>query len=235
MNLFQKIALRLYPRLLHEANKEPHLFSKEEFYALKSCVLENLGRADWWDAQYLPGIKCRSCGGSGRHPKYSQSGKIYDYADCWHCTSGWYKMPKVVKLDRFHLGPYVFHQPDDAIYFFSKSDAEKSLLMRNSHERIEGWVTHGEPNRTLALLFYWVMAPSWTARRIAARYSGKSWYTSWSLRYPLRFINNILYLRRYTAHGVIESIITDLIGHCRMPYITYYGEKTSYTDPDLPF
>lgn len=96
--------------LLHHANR----YSKsQEFYAVKDMLLKKYGREDGYDIQHLPGVRCRSCGGRGQHPRYSNTPpyKIYDWADCYHCWGGWYKLPQWICLQRYRFGSYVFHRP----------------------------------------------------------------------------------------------------------------------------
>jgi len=102
------------PFLLHAANRNIKDESDEirsAFYAIKDKVLSRYGDVIGYDVQHIKGKRCNSCGGSGRHPKYGHNGKVYDYADCYHCWGGWYKFPIWVALHRIQYGNFVFHKP----------------------------------------------------------------------------------------------------------------------------
>lgn len=101
--------------LLHAANKtvrnrlgDEHI---QAFYRVKDLLLKKYGKVLGYDVQKIDGKRCNSCGGRGQHPKYGHNGKIYDWADCWHCIGGWYKLPKWIALHRIKFGSYEFHRP----------------------------------------------------------------------------------------------------------------------------
>jgi hypothetical protein len=100
--------------LLHIANRNIKGYSEESiqaFYAIKDAILKKYAQEDGYDIQKIPGKRCNSCHGTGQHPKYGHNGKVYDWADCYHCMGGWYRFPKWICLQRYKLGSYHFHRP----------------------------------------------------------------------------------------------------------------------------
>jgi len=96
--------------LLHHANRSTKAHA---FYSIKDKVLSRYGECVGYDLQKIDGKKCRSCGGSGLHARYSNTYpyKAYDWDTCWHCFGGWYRLPIWVCLSRIRFGRYVFHRP----------------------------------------------------------------------------------------------------------------------------
>lgn len=112
-------------RLLHICNSEPYCFgSKDEFYALKSRLLERYGTPDGYDVQHIPGKPCWSCEGTGG---------LYEPCGCYKCGgSGWFKHPVWISLKRHRFGRFVFHTPENRSYVKPKPDVTN----------IEGYVKH---------------------------------------------------------------------------------------------
>lgn len=106
--------MMLVAYLLHAANRTIKSRSEmyhDAFYRVKDVILSRYGTWDGYDVQHIKGKKCNSCGGRGQHPKYSYTGKIYDWADCYRCWGGWYRFPKWICLRRIKFGPFTFHKP----------------------------------------------------------------------------------------------------------------------------
>jgi hypothetical protein len=97
--------------LLHQANRCDD--RREQFYPIKDRILQRYGKEVGYDIQHITGKKCHSCGGKGYHTYYSMYPpySAYDWKDCWHCTSGWYKLPQWNCLARIRFGRYTFHRP----------------------------------------------------------------------------------------------------------------------------
>lgn len=133
---------RVLSFLLHHANR----YSKSTtFYAVKDKILKLYGCLDGYDVQKLPGKICRSCGGSGQYAKYSMHPpyKIYDYADCWHCIAGYYRLPRFVCLQRYKFGPYLFHKPLKSEEAFKNPFTKEELGWEVSERPvIAGYVEH---------------------------------------------------------------------------------------------
>lgn len=112
-------------KLLHICNSNPHCFGdKEDFYALKSRLLDRYGTPDGYDVQHIPGKPCWSCEGTGG---------LYEPCGCYKCGgSGWFKHPVWVTLRRYRMGRYVFHTPDGRSYEKPEPDVTN----------IEGYVQH---------------------------------------------------------------------------------------------
>ncbi len=187
--------------LLHHANRET---KADEFYKIKDRILTRYGTVIGHDVQFIEGKKCRSCGGTGNHPKYSwETGKVYDYADCYHCWGGWYKHPAWVLLQRIQFGKFIFHKP-----------IKKELKIKNpftkdagcdvSNEVIEGYIDHSRSKHgkdalvILFLLYDW--KGYWSRWK---KHIGHSWYWHWSWIYkPRKWPNNIAHLLRYRSKAI---------------------------------
>lgn len=172
--------------LLHQANRES---SSKEFYAVKSRILKKYGWHIGYDVQFIKGKKCNSCGGSGVHAKYGYNGRIYDYADCYHCNCGWYKLPVWNILQRLKLGNYTFHQPWQRV---NEKPATEFPI-------IEGFIEH-EPaeHGEMALFILFLLYEKGYLKRWW-KGAGHGWRSRWYL--PASFIHNVIHLlkRRHTA------------------------------------
>lgn len=136
--------------LLHAANR--NIKSENDdiisaFYNIKDILLKNYGTLDGYDIQHIKGKKCNSCGGRGQHPRHSNRPpyKIYDWADCYHCWGGWYRLPKWICLQRIKFGGYNFHKPlkrhECVKNPFTKEDLGWEVTDRPV---IEGYIEHND-------------------------------------------------------------------------------------------
>lgn len=178
--------------LLHHANR---ISRDTRFYAIKNKILAKYGKHTGYDIQYIEGKKCRSCGGTGHHKKYSWSGFVYDYADCWHCFAGWYKMPVYVLLERVSLGEFTYHQPQSRHY--SKRDIPQ--VQRAGY--IEGYVqhTHSKYGNDALTALYLMYDFKWYAR-LWLNSLGTGYRYNW--RSPRNWLNNIAHLVRYRQNAI---------------------------------
>ena len=158
-----KTLLTILAVLLHIANRSIKDFMlgdyTTEFYSIKDAILKKYTVISGYDVQHIRGKKCFSCGGTGQHPKYSyHTGKIYDYADCYHCWNGWYKMPKWICLERRKFGKYIFHRPIKREEHLGNPFTKESLGWEvSTNPVIECYIEH-EPHRygmiSILILFY---------------------------------------------------------------------------------
>lgn len=135
--------------LLHHANRSVKDFCwgqyAADFYRVKDSILRKNGKPDGYDIQHIAGKKCNSCGGKGYHPRYSNYPpyKIYDWADCWHCSGGWYRMPQWNCLQRYQFGSYVFHRPLKREYGVENPWTKEGMGFEVSDRPVmQGYVEH---------------------------------------------------------------------------------------------
>ena len=213
-----KPLLKILFWLIHHANRNT---KSENFYAIKSKILQKYGKNAGYDVQYFKGIKCNSCSGRGAHPKYSwTTGKIYDWADCYHCWGGWYRPAKYVLLERFQLGKYIFHQPKSTHYSNDKIEVPITC-------RIEGFVEHKHSkygDNALTILYILFDFKRWARMKIAC--CGNSYHYRWNT--PYKIISNIIWISR---HGRNYYPLRKYFKSPKTKMVFNYNESTD----DLPF
>jgi hypothetical protein len=172
--------------LLHQANREG---GSPEFYVVKNKILKKYGWHIGYDVQFINGKKCNSCGGSGVHAKYGYNGRIYDYADCYHCNCGWYKLPVWNILQRLQFGKYIFHQPWQRVY--TKPATEFPV--------IEGYIEHTPAQYGEEALFILFLIYEKGYLKRWWKSAGYGWRYQWWKPYNL--MHNVIHLckRRGTA------------------------------------
>jgi len=132
--------------LLHYANRSVP-YPKDDFYALKSMLLERYGDRVDDDYQHIT-KSCYTCDGTG---------KYYGYRGidiCWHCCGTGIYSNFYVILKKYQFGKYQFHTPSERKYIYSDKDLPKVNF-------IQGYITHKTPKYYLAtecglwlMLFY---------------------------------------------------------------------------------
>lgn len=103
-------------KLLHIANSEPpgQKVWKDRFYGIKNRILHRWGKRDGIDLQAFDGKRCWSCEGTGG---------LYEPCGCYKCDgTGWYRSPRIVQLNRWRLGRYVFHEPGLVVWREAKKN-----------------------------------------------------------------------------------------------------------------
>lgn len=134
--------------LLHHANRSVFLLDDRNlFYEIKDNLLKKYGSFVRYDVQHIEGKKCRSCGGSGQHVKYSYNSpyKAYDWSDCWHCVGGWFKFPQWNLLSVISFGLYCFHSPTKREYRINNPWTEEKMGWDFSKSPvIKGYIEHAE-------------------------------------------------------------------------------------------
>lgn len=213
----------ILPFLLHTANRnikgKSDRFIKP-FYELKDEILK---RGQWvgYDIQHINGKRCNSCDGKGNYPKYGYNGKVYDYADCYHCFAGWYKMPIWICLRRIKFGKYFFHKPLKREEHIGNPFTKDSLGWEvSSNPIIEGYIDHNNHWFGGFAIFILFCLYNKTAAKLYFKDE-----TDWYWRYRLKS-----FLRRLVSWNgwVIEKP--------KLKIQEYYDEdfKHAYYD-DLPF
>lgn len=180
-----KVIIIILSWLLHHANRKSHYMYKECFYKIKNKILNKYGHYKGIDVQFIEGKKCNKCYGTGIYVGYYEmSGQKWtDY--CYHCTKGWYKLPRYTTLKKIQLGKYLFHQPA-----YSYTSSKKVLLPTNN--LIQGYIEHDESEYSeicSKILFFIYDYKIFKLRYI--RNLGVGWYTYWWL--PKNWINNIVW------------------------------------------
>lgn len=96
--------------LVHHANR---LGSDSQFYRIKSELLLKFGQRDGYDLQEFSGRECFTCDGSGQVLPWYDG----DDTECSRCNgTGYWRLPCYIVLDKFKLGKYSFHTPQNKVY-----------------------------------------------------------------------------------------------------------------------
>lgn len=217
--------LLLLSYLLHHANRHT---KSETFYAIKDRILSKYGKQVGYDIQHIPGKVCHSCGGKGVHPKYSNMPpyKVYDWADCWHCIGGYYKLPQWICLARIKFGRYVFHKPLKREKAFKNPFTTENMGWEVADKPvIKGYIEHTRSRISypaFLLMFYLYNRPMfvllWQQYKQDLR---NQWY--WKKRRIKKF---------FTWQGIVLNKPQPFITH----WIDAAGNAhTHYQDDDLPF
>lgn len=181
---------RLTSWLLYYANSDPPPMARQEFYALKTRLLQRYGMADGTDIQWI--VKhCWNCEARGRKDPY-----------CWKCGgSGVYEQFWVV-LVRWNLGGRVFHVPGPRRH--GKPPVEYAV---NIHGYVQhAW--HGKVSREaqlwLALLFdrplFWRLLTS-------SCYCGWSWW-------PMLVLQSLVVNGRWTLDRIYNAVRVRICEDC---------------------
>lgn len=146
------IAVRILGRILHIANSDPHAVGKSAFYAAKSLMLTLYGVPDGEDIQHIEGESCWSCDGTGG---------LYEPGGCYKCWGdGWYKRPVWVRLARYRIGQFVFHQPIERMY--EEPSREVKIIGYVRHPDYPRWLVR------VCQLIVFAVAREWAMVRRAA-------------------------------------------------------------------
>lgn len=209
---------RIISFLLHHANKG---CKQESFYNIKNRLLKDKPVVRF-DIQHIAGKKCHSCGGRGAHPRYGYNGKIYDWADCYHCWGGWYRLPKWNILRLVKFGKYYFHQPVSTVY-------DKPKLTGGHQHIIEGYIEKESTDKSELCLDILYLFYNRKALQQRIKLIGRTYYFRWNT--PKKIIHNIIYVIR---HGKDSYPIKKLLSRI---YKTKPKVNTfAYADnDDLPF
>ncbi len=93
--------IRLLAWLLVRANAQPPSGRREAFYRMKDALLRRYGHLVGTEWQHIRKV-CYACGGDG---------EADDGGRCWKCSGTGDYVRKWVLLERWQLGPSVFHRP----------------------------------------------------------------------------------------------------------------------------
>jgi hypothetical protein len=171
---------RIIGLLLHIANSSPPILGREEFYAIKTKLLERYGTFVRNDLQYIE-KGCFACDGTGRYPAHYERGFC---RRCW--GSGLYEAFYVI-LRLYRLGDYEFHTPTKRQYVTAEDPA------RIPHVR--GYIEHKRFRRYLSSeCAYWLFLIY--DRRTFRYVFGRSGHCSRKYT-PLVITSNLLYRWRY--------------------------------------
>ncbi len=212
--------------LMSLANREG---MKELWYPLKDKLCTRFGVNDGYDVQYLQGILCHTCDGTGIFKKYSYYGSGFTRENCWHCDSrGWYKKSCYVLLERKKVGSHVFHKPIRREYTI-KTIFEVDIPATVT---IEGYIRHTKHKHGWLALYLLFILFDWKAYRTLVKGMGRGWRVSWWK--PRNYLNNIIHICRYTTDAIpIRSIKNRKTKKNVMMAIGKYA--TVQNVDDLPF
>lgn len=174
--------------ILHHANRAIKEFCwgqfTGDFYVVKDAILRKHGKVVGYDVQHIKGKKCRSCGGRGYHPRYSNRYpyNVYDYADCWHCCGGWFKLPQWICLERITYGRHIFHRPLKREYMVKNPFTKEEIgFCVTETPVIEGYIKHSAAwfgKYAIALIMFRTPDFKLICNRIL-----KEWKWYWQRRY----------------------------------------------------
>lgn len=207
--------------LLHAANRNIKGKSGQfidAFYKIKDEILKG-GKWIGYDIQHIRGKRCNACDGKGNYPKYGYNGKVYDYADCYHCFAGWYKMPIWICLRRIQYGKFIFHKPLKREEHIGNPFTKESLGWQVSDNPIiEGYIDHQKHR----LGGYAIFILLWLFNRpIGAMYFNDEF--DWWWRYTVK--RKFLRLPKWSDFIVDKPKI----------YINRYYDDNFTHNEDLPF
>lgn len=214
-----KLKIKILSWLLHHANRK---FKTQEFYAIKSQILNKHAVLQGYEVQFIEGKKCYSCGGKGYHMKLDNYN--LPFADpCWFCFDGWYKRPFWSILKKVKFGSYTFHQPVERVY-------EKPDIISN--KTIEGYIEHEQSKHSKFALVVLYMLYNQAAFKAYwqnwYKHIGRGWRLKWY--HPRSYINNIAHLVRYKRKAIPFK---------RSEKYKYslpsWRNKITQTEDDLPF
>lgn len=175
--------------LLHHANRSIKDFCwgqfTGDFYKVKDAILKKHGKAVGYDVQHIKGKKCRSCGGTGFHARYSNRPpyKPYDWDGCYHCgANGWYKDPQWICLERIAFDGYIFHRPLKREYGVKNPFTTEELGWQVSvNPVIDGYIEHNPTwfgKYAIALIMFGTPDFKLICKRIL-----KEWKWYWQRKY----------------------------------------------------
>ncbi len=99
------LRVRTISRLLWLANSDPPYMHKYRFYAMKEKILARYGHCCGEDFQEIT-LRCNSCHGTGG---------LYEPGGCYKCGGDGIYRRYWVRLIRWAIGDYVFHQPAERL------------------------------------------------------------------------------------------------------------------------
>ena len=134
---------RILGLILHIGNSRPLFGYRDEFYALKTQLLEQYGLFIQQDVQLI--LKpCWTCDQTGVFTKYGK------WEACWSCAGTAFYSRFKSKLDRYELGGYSFHIPRGRVYDYSSEFKELPIHIR-------GFIEHQSyPFYLAAECSYWL-------------------------------------------------------------------------------
>ena len=122
--------LRLICKLLFFANALPPFRHREAFYRVKDRLCRRYGHFDGHDLQHL----VQPCWGA---PGDRDEGPARSHAHCARCGGTGIYRERWVRLERWQVGPYLFHRPVE-----STSLSPTQRYPHYGRPMIEGYVQH---------------------------------------------------------------------------------------------
>ncbi len=162
-------------KLLHIANSDPpsNKHWRDRFYAMKNRIVHRWAKPDGFDLQAFEGKKCWTCGGDGLWDEYNE---------CRRCEgTGWYRSPRVIRLNRWRLGRYTFHEPVLTAYREAKPDENITFRGRVEHAKYDY-------QRVLLATFLLAIFYDWGL----ARFAFAKWLGGTCLAYKVRRLHSTL-------------------------------------------
>lgn len=206
--------------LLHFANRNIIFTRKEEFYKIKTQLLQRYGSLLGEEIQHVKKI-CYSCEGSG---KFKCEWKPTE--PCWSCGGDGIYEEFWVRLNRYQFGRFVFHQPTVRMTSYEPLFEGVSLPV------IEGYIRHDRPKYHIgAECCYWLFL--FYDRSTFRRVFGRIGYPS-KKRTPLVFLATLLFDWRMERWKVFKPKIKWKPNWRKRDRLTPLDPFCDF-DTDLPF
>lgn len=107
MNTFKKIL----SWLLFQANSQPRVIDKTEFYKIKERLLIKYSKIVAYEYQHFEEQECYRCAGTGEFWT-----DYHNREECWCCGgTGIYQTEKWIGLKKYQFGNHFFHVPTGRI------------------------------------------------------------------------------------------------------------------------
>lgn len=162
--------------ILHLANRDIPFLHKEKFYAIKNKLLKKHGTFICNEIQHIK-KECNACHATGI---YKCSYKLKE--TCWCCNGTGTYLEFWVRLEKYKLGNFYFHNP------IKKSN---TILFEGVSKHIEGYIEHKAPKYRLgkeASLWLFLFFDFETFKSVISIYGYPS-----KKRTPLVFLGNLIW------------------------------------------
>jgi len=131
--------------LLHLANRDVSIYSKEQFYTIKKNLLTKYGTKLGEEIQHIR-KECHSCNSTGIFRCTWKQKET-----CWSCNGTGIYQEYWTRLDKYKLGNYTFHNPTKRQHEYEPLFEQIALPV------ITGYIHHKSPKYRLgAEAMYWL-------------------------------------------------------------------------------
>lgn len=212
--MIQRVKKSVLAVLLFHANS---IGDAQWFFDIKGFILKSFGQFDGRVVQFIAGVSCWSCDGTG---KWSETKR------CSKCLDGYYKLPLWIIHDRYRMGPYSFLVPIER--------CTSRYAWFDEREIFSGYVKHvATKYAPICLMLLRILFRS--SRRRYFKNLGKQWY---HFPHGLMYLDNIVHVFRYGWKSVPARrlILSIQQSSTRIfPRDSRRASSNATSDGDLPF